>query len=67
VDALRNCNGLMVMAAMMLAVLTGRQPLVHAVSQQQVNFANDLPPALLQASPTQKTSATSCAIKRGCP
>jgi hypothetical protein len=56
VGALRNCNGLMVMAAMMLAVLTGRQALVHAVSQLQVNFADDLPPALPAASPGQEYS-----------
>jgi hypothetical protein len=54
VSALRNCNGLMVMTAMMLAVLTGRQALVHAVSQLQVSFANDLPPALPHASPGQE-------------
>lgn len=46
IGALRNCNGLMVMAAMMLAILTGRQPLVHAVSRLQVTFADDLPPVL---------------------
>lgn len=57
VGALRNCNGLMVMTAMMLAILTGRQPLVHAVSLLQATFADDLPPALPQcttpASPGQ--------------
>lgn len=46
VGALRNCNGLMVMTAMMLAILTGRQPLVHAVSLLQATFGDDLPPAL---------------------
>lgn len=50
VSALRNCNGLMVMTAMMLAVLTGRQPLVHAVSLLQATFADDLPPVLPQAT-----------------
>lgn len=50
VGALRNCNGLMLMTAMMLAILTGRQPLVHAVSQLQAVFADDLPPALPQAT-----------------
>lgn len=50
VGALRNCNGLMVMTAMMLAILTGRQPLVHAVSLLQATFANDLPPVLPQAT-----------------
>lgn len=54
VGALRNCNGLMVMAAMMLAILTGRQPLVHSVSQLQATFADDLPPALPHASPGQE-------------
>lgn len=50
VGALRNCNGLMVMTAMMLAILTGRQPLVHAVSLLQATFAEDLPPVLPQAT-----------------
>lgn len=50
VGALRNCNGLMVMTAMMLAILTGRQPLAHAVSLLQATFADDLPPALPQAT-----------------
>jgi len=54
VGALRNCNGLMVMAAMMLAVLTGRQPLVHAVSQLKATFAYELPPVLPQGSPAQE-------------
>ncbi len=60
VGALRNCNGLMVMAAMMLAILTGRQPLVHAVSLLQATFSDDLPPALPHASPGQdpKNSST---------
>lgn len=49
VGALRNCNGLMVMTTMMLAVLTGRQPLVHAVSLLQATFAEDLPPVLPHA------------------
>lgn len=48
VGALRNSNGLMLMTAMMLAILTGRQALVHAVSQLQMTFAPDLPPALSQ-------------------
>lgn len=46
VGTLRNCNGLMVMAAMMLAVLTGRQPLVRGVGLLQAQFAADLPPPL---------------------
>lgn len=54
VGALRNCNGLMVMTTMMLAVLTGRQPLVHAVSLLQATFAEDLPPVL----PPAVTSAS---------
>ena len=61
VGALRNCNGLMVMAAMMLAILAGRQPLVHAVSQLQATFANDLPPALAPASPGQEHPSTTAA------
>lgn len=51
VGALRNCNGLMVMTAMMLAVLTGRQALVHAVSQLQATFVDDLPPVFPPAPP----------------
>ncbi len=50
VGALRNCNGLMVMTAMMLAILTGRQPLVHAVSLLQATFADDLSPVLPHAT-----------------
>ena len=46
IGALRNSNGLMVMAAMMLGVLTGRQPLVRGVSLLQAQFATDLPPPL---------------------
>ncbi|VTU24979.1 hypothetical protein SRS16CHR_03567 [Variovorax sp. SRS16] len=56
VDALRNCNGLMVMAVMMLAVLTGRQAVVHRVSGLQATFADDLPtplPAKAGPSPEQ--------------
>lgn len=53
VSALRHCNGLMLMTAMMLAVLTGRQALVHAVSQLQATFADELPPVLPHASPGQ--------------
>lgn len=59
VGALRNCNGLMVMTAMMLAILTGRQPLVHAVSLLQATFADDLPPALPHASPGQEPKNSS--------
>lgn len=59
VGALRNCNGLMVMAAMMLAILTGSQPLVHAVSLLQVTFADDLPPALPHASSGQEPKNSS--------
>ncbi len=51
VGALRNCNGLMAMTAMMLAVLTGRQALVHVVSQLQATFTGDLPPVFPHASP----------------
>jgi hypothetical protein len=40
----------MVMTAMMLAILTGRQPLVHAVSLLQATFADDLPPVLPPAT-----------------
>lgn len=54
VGALRNCNGLMVMTAMMLAILTGRQPLVYAVSQLQATFVDDLPPVLPHSSPRQE-------------
>lgn len=54
VGALRNSNGLMVMAAMMLAVLTGRQSLVSAVSRLQVTFADGLPPVLPLASRGQE-------------
>ena len=61
VGALRNCNGLMVMATMMLAILTARQPLVRAVSQLQATFANALPPALVPASPGQEHPSTTAA------
>lgn len=57
--ALRNCNGLMVMTTMMLAVLTGRQPLVHAVSLLQATFAEDLPPVLPHASLWQEPKNSS--------
>lgn len=57
VGALRNCNGLMVMAAMVLAMLTGRQPLVRAVSQFQATFADALPPLLSPAAPAAPTAA----------
>lgn len=57
VNALRSCNGLMFLTAMMLAVLTGRQALVHAVSQLQAIFAEDLPPPLPHASPGQPPTA----------
>lgn len=46
IGALRNSNGLMLMAAMMLAVLAGSQSLVHRVSLLQTEFADDLPPTL---------------------
>lgn len=44
VGALRNSNGLMLMAGMVLAILSGRQPLMDAVNHLSVAFANDLPP-----------------------
>lgn len=59
VGALRNCNGLMVMTTMMLAVLTGRQPLVHAVSLLQATFAEDLPQVLPHASLWQEPKNSS--------
>jgi len=46
IAALRNCNGLHLMAGMMLAVLAGSQPIVRRVSRLQVEFAADLPPPL---------------------
>jgi len=53
-QGLRNCNGLMLMTGMMLAVLAGRQPLVGRVGRLQKEFAEDLPPPL----PTTGGSAT---------
>jgi hypothetical protein len=47
IGALRNCNGLLLMTGMMLAVLAGSQPMVRRVSRLQVEFAGDLPPPLL--------------------
>ncbi len=41
--ALRNANGLMLMTAMLLAILAGRQDLVHTVGMLQVKYASDLP------------------------
>ncbi|MEY4764044.1 MAG: hypothetical protein RI907_717 [Pseudomonadota bacterium] len=58
VGALRNCNGLMVMAAMMLAVLTGRQALVHAVAKLQATFADELPLVSPHASLGQQHAPT---------
>lgn len=46
IGALCNCNGLILMAGMMLAVLAGSQPMVRRVSRLQVEFAADLPPPL---------------------
>lgn len=46
IGALHNCNGLLLMAGMMLAVLAGSQPMVRRVSRLQVEFAADLPPPL---------------------
>ncbi|MBW0172135.1 MAG: hypothetical protein KXJ61_18100 [Hydrogenophaga sp.] len=46
IGAVRNCNGLLLMAGMMLAVLAGNQPMVRRVSRLQVEFAADLPPSL---------------------
>ena len=43
-QAIRNCNGLMLMTGMMLAVLAGSQPLVGRVGRLQAAFADDLPP-----------------------
>lgn len=45
-QAIRNCNGLMLMTGMMLAVLAGSQPLVGRVGRLQAAFADDLPPPL---------------------
>lgn len=44
--ALRNCNGLLLMTGMMLAVLAGSQPMVRRVSRLQIEFAADLPTPL---------------------
>lgn len=44
--ALHNCNGLLLMTGMMLAVLAGSQPMARRVSRLQVEFAADLPPPL---------------------
>lgn len=46
IGALRNCNGLILMTGMMLAVLVGSQPIVRRVSSLQVEFAADLPAPL---------------------
>jgi hypothetical protein len=46
IGALRNCNGLLLMTGMMLAVLADSQPVVRRVSRLQVEFAADLPPPL---------------------
>lgn len=46
IGALRNCNGLLFMTGMMLAVLAGSQAMVRRVSRLQVEFAPDLPPPL---------------------
>lgn len=46
IGALRNCNGLLLMTGMMLAVLAGSQPMARRVSRLQVEFAADLPPPL---------------------
>ncbi len=54
VGALHSSNALQVMTAMMLAVLTGGQALVHAVGRLQTTFADDLPP-LLSAATTADT------------
>lgn len=51
---LSNCNGLMVTAALMPAILSGSQSLAHAVSQLQATFAESLPSALPHASPKQE-------------
>ncbi len=47
---LRNANGLLLMTAMMLAILSGRPALVHAVSQLQRTVARDLPTEAVSAS-----------------
>lgn len=47
---LRNANGLTLMTTMMLAILSGRRALVHAVSQLQRTFATDLPTEAVSAS-----------------
>jgi len=63
VGALRNGNGLMLMAVMMLAILAGRQPLVHAVSQLQASFSADLPPPMPTTEPFARSSSSDSASK----
>ncbi|MBN8503076.1 MAG: hypothetical protein J0L58_01250 [Burkholderiales bacterium] len=61
IAALRNGNGLMLMAVMMLAILAGRQPLVHAVSQLQASFSADLPPPMPTTEPPAGASSSALA------
>ncbi|MBH9553986.1 DUF6988 family protein [Inhella gelatinilytica] len=61
VAALRNGNGLMLMAVMMLAILAGRQPLVHAVSHLQATFSADLPPPMPTTEPPAGISGSTSA------
>lgn len=61
IAALRDGNGLMLMAVMMLAILAGRQPLVHAVSQLQASFSADLPPPMPTTEPPAGTSSSASA------
>lgn len=50
VQALRNCNGLLTMTAMMLAVLSGNQAAAKRVAMSQADFADCLPSTLAQDS-----------------
>jgi hypothetical protein len=61
VGALRNGNGLMLMAAMMLAILAGRQSVAHAVSQLQATFSADLPPPMPTTAPPAPASGNDSA------
>jgi len=58
IGALRNSNGLMVMTAAMLAVLSGSQQAMRRVAQLQSEYATDMPPHLLNVPAAQSTVTT---------
>lgn len=49
IGAVRNCNGLLLMTGMMLALLAGSPPMLRRVSRLQVEFAADLLPTHARA------------------